>query len=84
MASNPLFYQCLLGALVLICLLLHVGLSDNPPRVPHAPLEPVQSKYLNPLFSHSLQPNRCLRRTLNLTLTWLILNTMYGVMAEVK
>ena len=40
MASNSLFYQCLLVALVLICLLLHVGLSDNPPRVPHAPLEP--------------------------------------------
>jgi IS1 family transposase len=40
MASNPLFYQCLLVALVLIGLLLHVGLSDNPPRVRQAPLEP--------------------------------------------
>ena len=40
MASSPLLYQCLLVALVLICLLVHVGLSDNPPRVPHAPLEP--------------------------------------------
>jgi hypothetical protein len=40
MASNPLFYQLLLVALVLICLLLHVGLTDNPPRVSHAPLEP--------------------------------------------
>jgi len=40
MASNPLFYQCLLVALALICLLLHVGLHDNPPRVPHAPPEP--------------------------------------------
>ena len=40
MASNPLFYQLLLVALVLICLLLHVGLTDNPPRVSNAPLEP--------------------------------------------
>jgi IS1 family transposase len=40
MASNPLFYQCLLVALALICLLLHVGLHDNPPHVPHAPPEP--------------------------------------------
>ncbi len=37
MASDPLFYQYLLVALVLICLLLHVGLSDNPPRMPNAP-----------------------------------------------
>src|SRR5512145_325782 len=40
MASNPLFYQLLLVALVLICLLLHVGLSDNPPHVPNTPPEP--------------------------------------------
>ena len=40
MASNPLFYQLLLVALVLICLFLHVGLTDNPPRVSNAPLEP--------------------------------------------
>ena len=40
MASNPLFYHLLLVALVLICLLLHVGLTDNPPRVLNAPLEP--------------------------------------------
>jgi IS1 family transposase len=40
MMSNPLFYQFLLVALVLICLLLQVGLSDNPPRVPKAPLQP--------------------------------------------
>ena len=40
MASNPLFYQLLLVTLVLICLLLHVGLTDNPPRVSNAPLEP--------------------------------------------
>ena len=29
MASNPLFYQLLLIALVLLCLLVHVGLPDN-------------------------------------------------------
>jgi hypothetical protein len=34
MASNPLFYQLLLIALVLLCLLVHVGLPDNPPCVP--------------------------------------------------
>ena len=39
MTSNPLFYQLLLIALVLICLLLHVGWSDNPPRVLTTPLE---------------------------------------------
>lgn len=39
MASNPLFYQWLLVALVLICLLLHVGLSDNSLRVLKTPLE---------------------------------------------
>jgi hypothetical protein len=40
MMSNLLFYQFLLVALVLIYLLLHVGLSDTPPRVPNAPLPP--------------------------------------------
>ena len=40
MASNPLFYQLLLITLVLICLLVHVGLPDDPPRVPKTPLEP--------------------------------------------
>ncbi len=34
MASNPLFYQLLLFALVLVCLLIHVGLLDDPPGVP--------------------------------------------------
>jgi hypothetical protein len=29
MASNPLFYQLLLIALVLLCLLVHVGLLDG-------------------------------------------------------
>jgi IS1 family transposase len=39
MVSNPLFYQLLLLALVLICLLLHVGLPDDPPRAPKTPPE---------------------------------------------
>ena len=40
MASNPLFYQLLLVALVLICLMVHVGLPDDIPRVPTTPLKP--------------------------------------------
>ena len=40
MASNPLFYQLLLVALVLLCLLVHVGVPDALPRVPQTPLEP--------------------------------------------
>ena len=40
MASTPLFYQLLLIALVLICLLIHVGLQDDPPHVSKTPLEP--------------------------------------------
>jgi hypothetical protein len=40
MAPNPLFYQLLLIALVLICLLVHVGLQDDPPQVSKTPLEP--------------------------------------------
>jgi hypothetical protein len=39
MASNPLFYQLLLVALVLLCLLVHVGLPNDPPRVPKTPIE---------------------------------------------
>ena len=38
MASNPLFYQLLLVALVLICLIIHVGLPDKPPSLPQPPL----------------------------------------------
>jgi len=34
MASNLLFYQLLLIALVLLCLLVHVTLADSPPREP--------------------------------------------------
>ena len=40
MASNPLFYQLLLVALVLICLMVHVGLPDDIPRVTKTPLAP--------------------------------------------
>lgn len=38
MASNPLFYQLLLVALVLICLLLHVWVTANLSRSPKLPL----------------------------------------------
>jgi hypothetical protein len=40
MASNPLFYQLLLIALVLLCLLVHVGLPNDSPSVPKTPLDP--------------------------------------------
>jgi hypothetical protein len=40
MASNPLFYQLLLITLVLLCLLVHVALPDDPPHVLQTPLEP--------------------------------------------
>lgn len=40
MASNPLFYQLLLSALVLLCLLVHVRLPNDPPHVPNTSLEP--------------------------------------------
>ena len=35
MAPNPLFYQLLVVALVLICLLIHIGLPDKPLLMPH-------------------------------------------------
>jgi IS1 family transposase len=40
MASTPLFYQLLLIAFGLLCLLVHVALADGPPREPKTPLEP--------------------------------------------
>jgi hypothetical protein len=40
MVPNPLFYQLVLVALILICLLLHVWWPDNPPCVAKAPLKP--------------------------------------------
>src|SRR6266851_6142493 len=44
MASNLLFYQLLLVALVLICLLVHGGLPDDLPRAPQALLQPHQRR----------------------------------------
>jgi hypothetical protein len=38
MAPNPLFYQLLVVALVLICLLIHIGLPDKPLSMPQLPL----------------------------------------------
>ena len=40
MVPNPLFYQLLMVALILICLLIHVGLPDKPLPLPQPPLEP--------------------------------------------
>ena len=37
MAPNPLFYHLLVVALVLICLLIHVGLPDKSPAMPQPP-----------------------------------------------
>jgi len=44
MASNLLFYQLLLVALVLICLLVHGGLPDDLPRAPQTLLQPHQRR----------------------------------------
>ena len=41
MAPNLLFYQLLLVALVLICLLIHVGWPDATPRAPARPSHPI-------------------------------------------
>jgi hypothetical protein len=38
MAPNPLLYQLLVVALVLICLLIHIGLPDQPLPMPQPPL----------------------------------------------
>jgi hypothetical protein len=41
MVPNVLFYQLLVIALMVICLLIHVGLpEDPPPCVPHTPRTP--------------------------------------------
>ena len=37
MTPNPLLYQLLVVALVLICLLIHIGLPDKPLSMPTAP-----------------------------------------------
>src|SRR5262245_38273626 len=39
MAPNWLFYQFLLVALVLICLVIHVGWPDPPRAISHGPLK---------------------------------------------
>src|SRR2546421_2242969 len=44
MVSTPLFYQLLLVALVLICLLMHVVRPDNPPRAPTPSPRPHQRR----------------------------------------
>ena len=61
MASTPLFYQFLLIALVLLCLLVHVALADSPPREPKTPLAPKprrrrRSKEPQPFAGLSHQP----------------------------
>ena len=44
MASNPSFYHLLLVALVLLCLLIHVALPDDPLWAPQTPLQPNQCR----------------------------------------
>lgn len=44
MVPNLSLYQLLLIALVLICLMLHVWLPDDPPRAPTTSLEPHQPR----------------------------------------
>jgi transposase-like protein/IS1 family transposase len=53
MVPNPLFYQLLTVALILICLLIHVGLPDKPLSMPQPRLDPhkrrrTRSKELKP------------------------------------
>ena len=40
MVPNLLFYQLLVVALILICLLIHIGLLDAPLSILQPPLEP--------------------------------------------
>ena len=44
MVPDPLFYQFLIVALILICLLIHVGLPDKPLPLPQPPLEPYKRR----------------------------------------
>ena len=44
MVPNLLFYQLLVVALILICLLIHVGLPDKPLPLPQPPLEPYKRR----------------------------------------
>ena len=52
MASNLLFYQLLLVALVLICLLIHVGWPDDPTscaqNAPRSPITPRRQRSKEP------------------------------------
>ena len=52
MAPNLLLYQLLLVALVLICLLLHVGWPDNPSATSKTSLKPDK-----PRRKRSTEPN---------------------------
>lgn len=66
MMSNPLCYQFLPVALVLICLPLPVGLSDTPACVPNAPAGPISHtfvKYILVLFNHSNQKSEMLQES---------------------
>jgi hypothetical protein len=44
MVPNPLFYQFFMVALILICLLIHVGLPDKPLPLPQPPLDPYKRR----------------------------------------
>jgi transposase-like protein len=44
MTPNPLFYQLLLAALVLVCLIIHVWWPDPRRPVSHRPLEPAKPR----------------------------------------
>jgi hypothetical protein len=72
MAPNPLFYQLLVVALVLICLLIHVGLPDKPLPMPQPSLasnkrrrkrskepKPVPGLIRTPLCEACAQRARC-------------------------
>ena len=45
MVPNQLLYQLLVVALILICLLIHVGVPDKPLPMPQPPLEPPKRRH---------------------------------------
>ena len=45
MAPNLLFYQLLLVALVLICIMIHVWWPDRPSVTPQTPLKPGKPRH---------------------------------------
>ena len=57
MAPNPLFYQLLLVALVLICLLIHVWWPDHPRPAPQTPLKPDQAPTQTLQRTQTLSPD---------------------------